>query len=194
MATPCLFSKKNSLITPTDQNPLQTVTRFRCVDFSVPQILFTYPPVSRWASPEKMIFFFVKIGIFGKSFAGRLSKANTYWFQLLNQLDFVWHHTKVFVQNSCQWCIRSVQLLRTTVNWCWWRFTHTFCHSSNIVGCTHCFRLFTLWFLDEDAGFFHFFPKIRKKFLHTFCNNMLQYFPALFKHIYNHTCSAQEQN
>ena len=51
------------------------------------------------------------------------------------------------MQNSSQWCSRNVQLLRTTVNWCWWRFTHTFCHSSNILGCTHClvFHALVYW-------------------------------------------------
>ena len=67
---------------PLDQNPHQTVTRFVCVGFSmyacgfsVPQMrqfcLFTYPPRSKWASSEKMIFF-SKIGIFCKSIAGPL--------------------------------------------------------------------------------------------------------------------------
>ena len=38
--------------------------------------------------------------------------------------------------------------------------THTFCHSSNILGCTKCCWLFTLWFINEDAIFFHFCHKI----------------------------------
>ena len=37
------------------------------------------------------------------------------------------------------------------MNWCWWRFTHTFCHSSNILGCTYCLWLFKLWFIDGDT-------------------------------------------
>ena len=106
-------------------------------------------------------------------------------------------------KHSSQWCLRNVQLLRTTLNWWWWRFTPTFCHSSNILGCTHCFRLFTLWFIDEEASFFHFFhkitnlqnrqlrccssSKIRMQFSHTFCNIAMifkvisHYLPALFK-------------
>ena len=71
---------------------------------------------------KKMIFFFAKIGIFCKSIAGLLSEVKTHWMinglQLLNQLNFVWHHTKVFMQNSPQWCLRNVELLRTTVNFC----------------------------------------------------------------------------
>ena len=106
----------------------------------------------------------------------------------------------VFMQNSSQWCLRNFQLLRTTVNWYWWRFTHTFCHSINILGCMHWFWLFTLWFIDEVASFLHSFPKItyirtwrcfsfskiRTQFPHTFCNItmifkvMSQYFPAGF--------------
>ena len=132
--------------------------------FSMPQMrqfcLFTYPPWSKWASSEKMIFF-SKIGIFCKSISSPLSEAKTHqmvnWLQLLKELDVVWCHAKVFMQNLSQWCPRNVHLLRTTVNWCWCRFAHTFCHSSNIFGCTHCFWLFTLWFIDEDASFFHSF-------------------------------------
>ena len=166
-----------------------------CV-FSVPRkkqfCSFTYPPRSKLAKSEKMIFF-AKIGIFCKSIAGPLNEVKTLWMvnwlQLLNQLNFVWRHIKLFMLNSSQWCLRNVQLLRTTLNWCWWCFTHTFWHSSNILGCTHCFWLFTLWFIDEDASFF--------QFSHTFCNItmifkiMSQYFPALFKRICNHIRSAE---
>ena len=150
---------------------------------------------------------FAKIGIFCKSIAGPLSEAKTHrmvnWIQLPNQLNFVCHYTKVFMQNSSQWCLRNVQLLRMTVNWCWWRFTHTFCSSSNILGCMHSFRLFKLWFIDEDASFFHFFHKImnmriwRTQFSHTFGNItmifkvMPQYFLALFKRIHNHIRAAE---
>ena len=59
-----------------------------------------------------------KIGIFFKSIACLLSEAKIHWMfdwlQLLNQLDFVCRHRKVFMQNSYQWCLRNVQLLRTT--------------------------------------------------------------------------------
>ena len=33
-------------------------------------------------------------------------------------------------------------------------------HNSNILRCTYCFWLFTLWFIDGNASFFHFFHKI----------------------------------
>ena len=83
----CSFSKKNGPIMPLDQNPHQTVTHFRCVGFSmnacgfsVPQMrqfcLFTYPPRSKWASSEKMIFF-AKIGIIYNSIPGPLVQAHT---------------------------------------------------------------------------------------------------------------------
>ena len=69
----------------------------------------------------KRWFFFSKINIFCKSIAGPLSEAKTHWtvnwLQLLNQLNFVWDQTKVLMQNSSQWCLRNVQLLRTMVNW-----------------------------------------------------------------------------
>ena len=149
---------------PLDQNPHQTATRLGCVGFSmypcgfsVPQMrqfcLYTYPPRSKWASFEKMFFFPKSISSVGQSQAYLPKRKRI-------GLNFVWHHTKVFMQNSPQWYLRNVQLLRKTVNWCWWRFTHTFCHSSNILGCKHWFWLFTLCFIDEDASFFHFLHKI----------------------------------
>ena len=53
------FSKKNGLIMSVDQNPHQTVTHFGCLGFSMRQFcMFTYPPRSKWASSEKMIFFY----------------------------------------------------------------------------------------------------------------------------------------
>ena len=58
------------------------------------------------------MIFFAKIGIFCKSIAGPLSEAKTHWMvnwlQLLNQLNFVWRHTKVFMKNSSQWYLRNV--------------------------------------------------------------------------------------
>ena len=52
------------------------LSAFQTCGFSMPQMrqfcLFTYPPRSKWASYAKMIFFFVKIGIFCKSIAGPL--------------------------------------------------------------------------------------------------------------------------
>ena len=92
-------------------------------------ILLVYIPAKIKMSFIWQDDFFAKIGIFCKSIAGPLSEAKTHWMvnwlQLLNQLNFVWRHTKVFIQNSSQWCLRNVQLWRTTVTWCWWRFTHT---------------------------------------------------------------------
>ena len=187
--------------------------------FSVPQMrqlgLFKYPPSSKRASSKKMILL-AKIDIFWKSIGGPLSEAKTHWIvnwlQLLNQLNMVeWRHTKVFMQNSSERYLRNVQLLRTRVSWCWWHFTHTLCRSSNILGCTHCFWLFTLCFIDKDASFFHFFhkttnirswrcfssSKIRMQFSHTFCNItmifkvMSQYFQALFERKHNHIRSTE---
>ena len=160
---------------PLDQNPHQTnsdsfwVRRlFKvCVRvFCVPNatIFLAYIP----AKIKMSLIFFAKIGIFCKSISGPFGEAKMHWWmvnwlQLLNQLNFVWRHTKVFMQNLSQWCLRNVQLLRTTMNSCWWRFRYTFCHSSNILGCTHYFwLLFTLWFIDENASFFHsFFTRLR---------------------------------
>ena len=72
-----------------------------------------------------------------------LSETKTYWIvnwlQLLNQLAFVWIHTKVFMQNLSQW------------RWI-----------SGTAGVFSGVRSgVSLWFIDEDANFFHFFHKIR---------------------------------
>ena len=125
------------------------------------------------------------------------------WLQLLNQLNFVWRHSKV--QNSSQWCLRNVQLLRTMVNWCWW---HTLSVTVAIFSGVRTVFGFSRF---GYASFFHFFhkitnkrcwrcfssSKIRMQFSHTFCNItmiikiMSQYFPALFKRIRNHMRSAE---
>ena len=81
----CSFSKANGPIMPLVQNPHQTVTGFGCVGFSMCACwfsvlqtlqfcLFPYPPRTKWASSEKMIFF-AKIGIPCKSMAGPLREA-----------------------------------------------------------------------------------------------------------------------
>ena len=145
---------------PLDQNSHQTVTRFRSVGFSMYSCRFSVPQMRQFACLHtrqdqnelqlKRWFFLPK---------SSLSEAKTHgmvnWLQLLNQLNLLWRYT-----NSSQWCLRNVKLLKTTVNWCWWRFTHTFCHSNNILGYTHCFWLFSLWFIDEDVSLFQFFHKI----------------------------------
>ena len=192
---------------PLDQNPHQTVTRYWSVGFSVyacgfsvPQMrqfcLFTYPPRSKLALSRKMIFF-PKIGIFCKSIAGSLSEAKAHkmanWTQLLNPLGFICRHTKVFMQNSPQWRLPNVQLNDNEL-----MLMALHAHFRNILGYAHCFWLFTLWFIHEDASFFHFFhkvthirswrcffsSKIRTQFSHTFCNIAMifkvlsQYFPG----------------
>ena len=56
------------------------------------------------------------------------------------------------------------------------------------------FWLFTLWFTDEDASFFHFFHKITNiRSWQCFSSSkvMSQYFPALIKPIHNHIRSAE---
>ena len=76
--------------------------------FSAPNA--TNPPRSKWALSQKILFF-AKIGIFCMSIADPLTETKTHWMvnllQLLNQLNFVWLHTKAFTQNSSQWCFRN---------------------------------------------------------------------------------------
>ena len=72
----------------------------------------------------------------------------------------------------------------------------------------HCFWLFTLWFIDEDASFFHFFSQDNEhtelavflfffKIFTLFFAHLLQhdhdfqYFPALLKRIHNCLRSAE---
>ena len=100
-ASPYSFSKKNSPIMPSDQNPHQTVTHFGCVGFLiyacgffVPQIrqfcLFKYPPRSKWTSSENHRF--SKIGIFWKSIAGPLSRvvqAYTQWYSFVGRIKLI---------------------------------------------------------------------------------------------------------
>lgn len=36
-----------------------------------------------------------------------------------------------------------------------WTFTHTLCHSTNILGCMLCFWLFMLWFIEKCLPLFY---------------------------------------
>ena len=64
---------------------------------------------------KRWFFFFAKIGIFCDSIADLVSEAKTHWMvnwlQFLNQLNFVWRHTNVFMQNSSQWCLWNWMLM-----------------------------------------------------------------------------------
>ena len=104
-------------------------------------------------------FFFAKIGIFYKSIAGLLSETKTHWMvnwlQLLNQLNFVWRHTKVFMQNSS---LIDVSEMFS----CWERRWIDVDGASHTLSATAAIfsGVRTLWFIDEHASFFHFFHKI----------------------------------
>ena len=142
-------------------------------------------------------FFFAKIGIFCKSRAGPLSEVKTHllvnWLQLLKKIELCMASCQGFyakfilvVCPKCSIVENDSKLILMAQ------------HSSNILGCMHYFWLFTLWFIDEDASFFHFIhkianirswrcfssAKIRTQFSHTYCNitmifkGMSQYFPA----------------
>ena len=157
-----------------NQNLHQTGTRFKCADFSmyacrfsVPQMrqfcLFTYAPRSKRASSEKTIFF-TKIGIFRMSFDDPLSE---------NALDGQLASTP---ESIGLWCMASYQGLYA-------KFTllmspkcsiveddgelmlmalHAhFLLQQHILECTLCFWIFTLWFTDEDAGFFRKITNVR---------------------------------
>ena len=139
-------------------------------------------------------------GIFYKSIASRLREAKTRWMVncllLLNQLNFVGRHTKVFMQNSSQWCLRNVLRRWIDVDGA----SHTLSGTAAIfsdVCIVFGFSRFGLS-MRMPASFFHFFhkitnirswrcfsfSKIRTQFSHTFCNItmifkvMSQYFPV----------------
>ena len=99
------------------------------------------------------------------------------WLQVLNQLNFVWRHTKAkfvsMMSPKCSIVENDGVLMLMALH------THTFCYSSNILGCMHCFWLFTLWCIDENARFFHFFRKITN--IRSFRNPY-----AIFAHILQH--------
>ena len=104
------------------------------------------------------MIFFVKIGIFCKSIAG---EAKTYWMvnwlQLLNKLNFVWRYTKIFIQSSSPKCsiVENVgELMLMALH------THFLPTAAIFLDVLHCFWLFTLWFIDNDASFYYFFHKI----------------------------------
>ena len=86
---------------------------------------------------------FCQIVIFCRLIAGPLSEAKTHWMvnllQLLNQLNFVGRHSKVFNAKFVSMMSPKCSIVENDGEW---RFTHTFCHSSNIFGCPYCFLAF----------------------------------------------------
>ena len=134
---------RSSKIMPLEQNPHQTVTPFCASAFQCMRAGFLCPKSDNFAFfiPGKIKMSFIwKDDFFCQTWHllyGPLSEAKTHrvvnWLQLLNQLNFVWRHTMVFMQNSYQWCLRNVQLLRTTVNWCCWCFTAAIFSDVNTV-------------------------------------------------------------
>ena len=170
--------------------------------------MFTYSPRSKWAPSEKTIFF-SKIGIFCKSIAGALSEANTHWMvnwlQLLNQLNFLWLHIKVFMQNSPKFSI-----VKNDGKWMLMALHIHFLpqqHYSRMEAMFLAFHAlvyrwgcqFLSFFSQDNIRSWRYFSssKIRTQFSHTFCNItmifkvMSQYFTALFKRIHNHIISAE---
>ena len=89
-----------------------------------------------------------KIGTFCKSLAGPLSEAKTHW--MVGQLTTTPEPIGLCMASYQDLYAKyasiispAYQLLWTTVNWwCWWRFTHTFCYSSNIFGAYTLFLAF----------------------------------------------------
>ena len=131
--------------------------------------------------------------------------------QFLRQLNFVWRHTKVFIQNSSQDVFEMYN--------CWERrwidvdgASHALSATATIfsgvravfgpsrVGLSMRMLFLSLFFhkITNIRNWWCFSSyKIRTQFSHTFCNItmifkiMSQYFPALFKRIHNHIRSKE---
>ena len=126
---------------------------------------------------------FCKIGISCKSIVGPISEAKTPWMvnrlQLLNQLNFVWRHTKVFMQNSSQWIDGELILMAL----------HT-----HFLPQQQYFRVYALFlgfhdeFIDEDASFLHFLSFFSQDNEHTELTVLLFFRNsyAIFAHILQH--------
>ena len=180
---------------PLDQNPHQTLTSMSqlfnvCVRVFCDQnaaILLIYIPAKiKMNFTWKDDFFSPKLASSVSRSQSHLAKRKPIGWSIDFNTWTNWTLYGVIQRYLCKIRLNDVsenfQVLRTTVNWCWWRFTHSFYHSSNILRCTHCFWLFMLWFIYEDASFFYFFhkitnlrswrcfssSKIRPQFSHTF--------------------------
>ena len=194
---------------PLDQNSHQTVigcdvldaSAFQCMraGFCAPNATILFVNTSakiKMSFTWKNDFFFAKIGIFCKSIAGPGCEVKTHWvvnyLQLLNQLDFVWRHTKVSIMSSkCSIIENDDKLVLRALH------AHFMPQQqySRVYALCLAFHALVYWW---GCQFFHFFHKItnvrswrcfsssiiRKQFSHTFCNItmifkvMLQYFTA----------------
>ena len=172
--------------------------------------LLTYPPRSKWASCEKMIFF-SKIGIFWSP----LSVAKTHWIvnwlQLFSLLYFcmasyqgIYAKLVLMMSLKCSIVENDGELMLMVLR------TH-FLPQQQYSPVHAMFLAFHVWVINEDASFFHFFhkitdirswrcfssSKIHTQFSHTFSNItmifkvMSQYLLALFKRIHNHIRSLK---
>ena len=138
-----LFSTKNGPIIPLDQNPYQPVTCFVCLGFQCMRAGFLCPNCDNIGclhTRQDQNEFYLKRWFFLPKSSSSISLSQAHlakrkrvgWSIGFNS----WTNWSLYgvIQNSSQWCFRNVQLLRTTVNWYWCRFTHTIVHSSNILG------------------------------------------------------------
>ena len=164
--------------------------------------------VKRW-------LFFAKIDIFCKSIADPLSEAKTHWMAnwlqpepielCITSYQSLYAKFVPMMFPKCLIVENDSELMLMAL--------HT--HFLPQQQYSRVYSLFLAFhasrFIDEDASFFHSFhkitnirswrcfssSKIRTQFSHTFCNIsmifkvMSQYFPALFKRIQNHICSAK---
>ena len=212
---------------PVDQNPHQTVTRFGCVSFSmyacgysVPQMwqfcFFTYPPISKWASSEKMIFFFLPKSASSVSRSkDHLAKRKRIGWSIGFNSGTNWTLYGVMPRSLCKIHRNDVSEMFN----CWERgwidvdgTAHTLSATAAIFsgvrtvfglnalvcrwegqflspfsqGNEHTELTALLFFQNPCAIFVHILQHY-----HDFQSNVAQYFPALFKRIHNHIRSAE---
>ena len=166
---------------PLGQNPHQTVTRFGCVGFSMHACGFSVPKCDNFACLHTC--------------QDQNELHLKRWFFFFAKIGNSWTNWTLYGVIPRSLCKIRLNDVSKMFN-CWER------RWIDVIW------LFTLWFIDEDANFFHFLykityirslssSKIPTQFSHTFWNItmifkvMSQYIPALFKRIHNHIRLAE---
>ena len=198
------------------------MTRFGCVWFSVyacgfsaPQMLqfclFAYPPWSKWASSEKMIFFLLKSASSVSRSQAHLAKQKGIGWSIYFNFWINWTLCgvipKFVMQNSSQWCPRYTII----DNDCELMLMALHTHFLSLQQYSRVYALFLVfhalvyrwWWLCQFLSLFSqdnehtelksilFFQNPYAIIAHTFCIITMifkvipQYFPALFKRIHN---------
>ena len=153
---------------------------------SLPQMrqfcLFTYPPRSKWASSEKINFLPKLTSSVIRSHAHLAKRKRIGWsigfntwtiprtlckIRLNNvfEIFYCWERRWIDVDGASHTLSSTAAIFSYNIrSWqCFSLDTVQFRHgecSAEGRSASHCLRLFTLWFIDGVASFFHFFHKI----------------------------------